>query len=278
MLRHISPALSVAILTVVIFSLTKLNLTSPFRLQMALLCIIVTIFYFMVFSKRVPEQSKAGFSAYLLSATTLFIVGATGWFFSPFFFSLYLLAVLYSFIFTPATSMAFVAILVTLFSFNIGEVDVAYDFLVILSLLTTIPICLYLRREYLKLREYEKKILILETEQKNFQDVVEKVLANKIIKFAADLKQPVNDTKQLAYELKVLKNKKDIEKVQERIIEAADEAINELKRFEEAVTGSKLITHLTDPTKDTSSPSQPTEAESDQSLSEKPSPLNLKPH
>ncbi|MDA1317235.1 MAG: hypothetical protein O3B87_04385 [bacterium] len=94
-----------------------------------------------------------------MTAAILLVVAATGWFFSPFFFALYLLALLLAFEFESAASIGFIGVLAVLFSLNVGKVDIAYDFLVILSLVSFIPLTFYLRKEFLKLKETEKRDL-----------------------------------------------------------------------------------------------------------------------
>ena len=83
----------------------------------------------------------------------LFLVGATNWFFSPFFFFLYLMSMAVTFVMGPTAGLGFVVSLVGLFVFNVGQVDVTYDSLVLLSLLITYPIAVYLRKEYLNYRK-----------------------------------------------------------------------------------------------------------------------------
>lgn len=179
---------------------------------------------------------------YLLTASVLFLVASTGWFFSPFFFVLYLLAVFMAFIFSPAVLISFVLLLVILFSFNIGEVDLSYDFLVVLSLLVTIPLSLYLRKEYLHLKETEKKILVLRKEkEENYQDIIQEILANKVNSFSADIRQPINDTKQLAFYIREHHSSKELSESLDKIIFSSEEALKILSLFEAGTTGKKIL-------------------------------------
>lgn len=188
--------------------------------------------------KKSAELSSSKNFIYLVTSANLFLVGVTGWFFSPFFFTLYLMTILLSFLFSLSVSFAFVGTLIALFSVNIGEVDLAYDFLIVLSLLTTIPLSWYLRREYLKLKQVRKDILILE-EHKKCESKVEEVLANKINNAAVELRQPINDVKLMSYRLgKDVKNR-------DRMINALEEALRVIKKFEGEATGK---TPLSTPT------------------------------
>lgn len=253
-MAQFKPVLIAFFLAIAIFILTKNPLTGPFKLQMALLSLLLLVIYGFWQAKKDQSATKSPTFIFILTSTVLFLVGATGWFFSPFFFTLYLLTIVLAFVFSPAVSFGFVAALVGLFSFNIGEVDLAYDFLVVLSLLTTIPLSLYLRKEYLRLKEAEKEILVLEKEKRQYQTSVEEVLANKINSFAVNLRQPINDVKLLAYRLKNLKNNAEIEKYRQRIITSSEESLHLLKSFEEEATGKKLLS-----TPETSSPPKPTD-------------------
>jgi len=240
--KSILNTFGLAVMVVVIFALTRSYLTKPFALQMTLVSILVFAGY-AIFAKRRgnPVLETSGF-IYVLIATVLFLVGSTGWFFSPFFFALYLVAIISAFVFGMVVSFVFVITLVVLFSFNIGEVSLAYDFLVVLSLLTVIPVSSYLRKEYLRLREAQKKILVLESEGGNVSmGKIEEILANKVNNFAVNLRQPINDVKQLAYRLGKAEVKGEREKHQQRIIASSEEALRMLKGFEEETTGKKLL-------------------------------------
>lgn len=235
------PALSIIILTFAVFILTKNPLTGPFKLQMALLSIMALIIFMLYARKKERGITESRTLIYLLLAATLFLVGATGWFFSPFFFSLYLLTIILAFILGPPASIGFVGTLVCVFAFNIGEVDPVYDFLVVASLITSIPISFYLRREYLRLREAQKDILVLKEEKKYYQSKVEEILANKINNLAVSLRQPATDIKLLAMRLNKQKSKEDLETNTKRIVTSAQEALRILEEFEESATGKKFL-------------------------------------
>lgn len=252
------PAIPIFVLTILIYVLTKNPFTSALKLQLLLFMIIVLPIYGGILRTRGQSLSSSKMFVYLVVSTVLCLIGGTGWFFSPFFFTLYLTAIMLSFIFSLTVAVGFVLTLVALFSFNIGDVDLVYDYLVVLSLLTTIPLSIYLRKEYLKLKEAQKDILVLEKEQKDYQSKVEEVLANKIVNFAVNLKQPINDLKQLAYLLSKADSKKQIKKDQERMIASSEEALRLLKEFEEGSTGKVLLTNP-----GISLASQPTDRESD---------------
>ncbi len=220
---------------------------------MLLVALIVLAIYVYKRKRSGEGIAKTKTFIYLTLITILFLVGATGWFFSPFFFSLYLSVILLAFIFPLNVSISFALTLVALFAFNIGDVDLAYDFLIVLSLVTTIPLSIYLRKEYLKLKESEKEILILKKQEEFYKTKVEEVLSNTITNFSANLKQPLNVIKQLIYRFPKIKSKKDQEKYVERIRNSSEEVLRSLKKFELETTG-KLLTATPETTKERESP------------------------
>lgn len=237
----------IVLLPFAVFLLTKNPLTEPFKLQMLLLVILAFVFYWFSLSRRKISAFGSSKFVYLFITLVLFLVGATGWFFSPFFFILYLLGITLALMYVPTISIGFIVTLVILFSFNIGEVDLTYDFLIVLSLLSTIPVGLFLRREYLKLKESAKEILILQHEHEKYKNELEEVLANTMNNFAVNLRQPLNDIKQLAFRLEKVKIKGEAEKDRERIIASSEEALRMLKNFEEKTTGKKLLSTISMP-------------------------------
>jgi hypothetical protein len=168
---------------------------------MFLLYIAVAFFgslYFPIARKNIRNKTVLSTYMLIIFVAMLFWVGVTGWFFSPFFYLLYLLAIVLSFILSPFATLLFVITLVGLFSPNIGSIDITLDFITIMSLFSIVPITYFLQKEYLYLRQQEKKVLILEEETQDLRNKVDEVLRNRVIKFAVNVRQPVNDMKQMA--------------------------------------------------------------------------------
>lgn len=127
----------------------------------------------------------------------LSLVGATGWFYSPFFFALYLLGIALGFIYTPLVATFFVIALILMFAFNVAEVNASYDFLTLLSLLTVVPITIALRRKFLILQQSRKGILILEQEgDEPGITSLDQVLKNRVNSIGTRLRQPLTYLKQ----------------------------------------------------------------------------------
>jgi hypothetical protein len=233
--------LTIAGLTIGVFVLTNNPLTKLFRLQLTLVSLLALLFYTYLFKRRGETMRKASTFLLLLTTFILFLIASTGWFFSPFFFSLYLLAILLAFVWSPLVSFGFIATLVGLFSLNIGDVDLVYDFLVVISLLTVIPLGSYLRREYLHLEEEKKKILVLEQEREQYLSKIDELLANRMHEFVAWLREPVNNIRQLAHRLEKYECGKHVDRYRKRIIAESERALGELEDFEKATTGKELL-------------------------------------
>ncbi len=132
--------------TVIVYAITKTQLLLPYSFPAVIflfLGLILTTLYLR--SKKTLLKNKL-LITYFLFITILLLIGSTGWFFSPFFFLLYPLTILTSFLFSTKDSYVLAATIAGLFIVNIGEVDLVYDILVILSYLTVIPLIHFLRK------------------------------------------------------------------------------------------------------------------------------------
>ena len=84
-------------------------------------------------------------------------------------------------------------------------------------------------------------LLHIKEEQKKFRTLVHEVLSNKITKFGVELREPLNDIKQLAqYSLSNIPDKNHSAHVK-KIAELSEKGLIYLKKFEEQVTGIKLL-------------------------------------
>lgn len=220
-----------------VFFLTRNPLTGPWRIFFALGALLWLLVDSFLFAKN--NQKRKLIDTILFA---LFLIGATNWFYSPFFFLFYLLTIGVTFILTPASGLGFTVSLVLIFMFNIGEVDVAYDSLVLLSLLGTFPIAMYLRKEYLRLQEGQKHILILEKQAKDANTTVEALLSNIVTYASAELRQPLINIKN--YSSVLLASKRlSMEKVGEylkKIYESSIVALKQINKFDEESTGMTI--------------------------------------
>lgn len=235
--------ITVAAVTIVVFLLTTFTGTSTIINSMFLLYIAVAFFgslYFPIARKNIRNKTVLSTYMLIIFVAMLFWVGVTGWFFSPFFYLLYLLAIVLSFILSPFATLLFVITLVGLFSPNIGSIDITLDFITIMSLFSIVPITYFLQKEYLYLRQQEKKVLILEEETQDLRNKVDEVLRNRVIKFAVNVRQPVNDMKQMAI-FAQSEGKEKVHTALQKIAKLGDESLGLIEDFEVSVTGKKLV-------------------------------------
>lgn len=180
------------ILPVVVFLVTSLpgvNQLTPF-----LAIILVGALVVLRFSARVTPTVKI----LVWTLLVLSLVGSTGWFFSPFFFALYLLGIALGFLYSAEIAVAFTLALLTMFASAIGEVSATHDFLTLLSLLSVIPITIGLRRSFLLVQQAKKGILILESDEKPPSGItsLDAILRNQVNRVGLLLRQPLTYVKQ----------------------------------------------------------------------------------
>lgn len=173
----------------------------------------------------------------------LTLVGSSGWFFSPFFFALYLAAIALGFIYTPLIAVAFTGGLIVIFASSIGEVSPTADFLTLLSLLAVIPITMALRKSFLLVQQERKGILILEPDEKNTSlTALDAVLNNQVNKISINIRQPITYIRQ---GIALLKDNaltpEEYPGVIKRMSAAADEVFTLLKEFESGTTKNRLL-------------------------------------
>lgn len=173
----------------------------------------------------------------------LFLVGGTGWFLSPFFFLLYLLPIYLGFLYTPAIAFGFLTALLIIFSISIGEVNVSFDILTLLSLLLVIPLLIYLRKKYLVLRQTNKDILILQDESGiKDTDTIASLLSNRITNLGVTIRQPLSFVKQAAQVLleEDLTPQEATEYIK-RIQLTATESLKEISEFEGDTSANEVL-------------------------------------
>lgn len=235
-----------ALLSLSVYLFTIHPLTRAYAPDILLVCVIVIAAINLLYMQRVHKKPVTADSKtfkvlmFTLVIAILLWVGNTGWSVSPFFYLLYLVGISLGFLFSPSVMFSFVLVLIGVLLPNVGNIDTRVDFVTFFSLFLIIPLSYFLRREYLKKIEREKKILILEKEHKAYENKVEEILANKITRVGTELREPINDVKQLAL---YAKSQKKVFKDEDydAIIASSEKALNYLKHFEEDTTGRILV-------------------------------------
>lgn len=198
---------------------------------------------FIISARFIPKQLPRPLLIGSWVAFVLTLVGSSGWFFSPFFFTLYLAAIALGFIYTPLVAVGFTLGLIIIFASSIGEVSPTADFLTLLSLLSVIPITIVLRKTFLLVQQERKGILILEPDEKNTSlTALDSVLTNQVNKIAIVLRQPITYIRQgLALIKADALTDEEYPQVVTRMSSAADEVFTLIKEFETDTTKNKLI-------------------------------------
>lgn len=235
---HLGPAVGYFLLPLMVFAFTSIpgvNALTPF---LALLSAAVLLA--IRFVPKAPRSLRSVMWAVLV----LSLVGATGWFFSPFFFALYLMGIALGFLYTPLVAITFTLSLVTMFAFSVGEVNPTADFLTLVSLFSVIPITIALRKSYLLVQQEHKDILILENSERGGAGVtsLDAILQNRVSRIGILLRQPLTYMKQglsLLAEGKLTEN--EYPDVLRRMQRAADDLFTLVKEFESGATKHILL-------------------------------------
>lgn len=222
-------------LTLFVYFFTVHPATKIYSLHLLIFSLLLFLSIFLFRRERRIWLIYAGVSFALL------VVGISGWFFSPFFSWLYILAIAISFLFNQTISTLFVGLLIALFLPNMGSIDLVLDILTLLSLFFIIPLTYFLRLEYLRLKESEKGILILKEENKKFKTTLSEILANRVTQFAVLLRESLNDIKQIAHYKKKTSPREHKDDSDDKIVTLSEKGLQILKKFEEQVTGIKML-------------------------------------
>ncbi len=217
-------------------------LTSIKVLENILLLLPLVLFAVLMVTWFLPRKNiKLSVLLWVLLALSL--VGSTGWFFSPFFFTLYLIAIALGFIYRTSVSISFTLALVILFSFSLTGERANYDFLILLSLLSVIPITVALRRSFLLVQQEKKGILILESDKRGSNVTsLEEILNNKVNTIGVLLRQPITYLKQGLTLLNSGKlSKSEAEEILPRMEKSADELFTLVKEFETNFTKNSFL-------------------------------------
>lgn len=202
--------------------------------------LIFTIFI----GQRVTKLEKiTSIIIYLLTGFIVMLVATTGWFRSPFAFTLYLLIIVQSFFFPAVVSIVQVTALLLLVVFvpEIGSPN--RDFLLVMSLLGIIPVSFYLREQYLNFKEAQKAIVILKKSKKTYPDSVEELVDNHVHRFGAKLRETLTNIKLQAYKIDTATDLTKKKQVEHEIISETTRALKLVKDFEEDTTGSPVISN-----------------------------------
>lgn len=179
---------------------------------------------------RSASEYTVQFSLVNFLLLALLAVGFTGWFGSPFIFLLYLIAIGIISRVHPLVGFGYLVSLGAVYYLSLERIVAVRDWQVWISLLITFPLGLYYQ-----------KIDALQHDGMKKGSVLDRVLSNKFVKFATDLRQSLVNIK--SYTHVVGNNKLESStswQYMNRIYDSAALALKDLASFEEEVTGEKL--------------------------------------
>lgn len=255
--QQIIEGLILALLTLVVYLFTINPLTKAYSVYALILCLVFFGVLYLISLYKGDDHNWRLHGKLLKILLFTFItaillwVGNTGWFLSPFFYLLYIVAISVAFLFSTSVTFSFVLVLIAILLPNLSDIQSRFDLVTVFSLLLIIPLSYFLSHVYLQLKEKEKKILILEHEKKEYKSKVDELLGNRITKIGAELREPINDIKQLALYYPNLSSKKEREKYRERIVNSSEKALHLIDTFELETTGRAVLRSTKNSSKET---------------------------
>ncbi len=234
--------LALLVLTVYLFTVNPLTKEYSFYALFLCLFFSVSIYFYSFRKNRINHQHKKMLKILIFTFITAILlwVGTTGWYLSPFFYMLYIVGISLGFLFSRSAAFSFVLVLIAILLPSFGEITGNFDIVTVFSLFLIIPLSYFLSNIYLKMKEKEKKILVLQNENRSYKSKVDELLSNKITKVSAQLREPLNDIQQLSYYYPKRKTLEAKEEYIRRIIVSSKKALKLIDSFEEDTTGRKI--------------------------------------
>jgi hypothetical protein len=236
--RTISRTALFFFLPFIAYVLSSIPALTRYTIHLALLLFVVAIGLSFVKNPKLNLLKTT-----INSLIILLLVGGTGWFLSPFFFLLYLLPVYLGFLYVPSVAFGFLAALLVIFAFSVGEVEASFDIMTLLSLLLDVPLVIYLRKKYLILKQTDKDILILEDGSGiKDTDTIASLLANRITNLGVTIRQPLSFIKQAATVLiEEDLSPKEATEYLKRIRATATESLKDIREFEGDTSANEVL-------------------------------------
>jgi hypothetical protein len=165
----------------------------------------------------------------------LVLVQNTGWFFSPLLFILYLATVAICLLFSFLPAGLFLVSLAFLFSSYIDRTSSTYDIVRIGAMFTSLPLSFIFSREFLRLKESEKQIIILKDEREHYKSELERLQKNKLVWNDLMLRQSLATARNfvLYWDSNSAGLPPKLQRDLKRVSNKLDEALHFIKQFEE---------------------------------------------
>jgi len=225
-------------LPLITFAISSIQVLSAYTLHMALVFFMLSIGLSFLKNEKLALLKTS-----VNSIVILLLVGGTAWFLSPFFFLLYLLPIYLGFLYVPSVAFGFLSALLIIFASSVGDVNIAFDIMTLLSLLLVIPLVIYLRKKFLILKQTDKDILILQDESAiKDTDTIAALLANRITNLGVTIRQPLSFIKQAATVLiEEDLSPKEATEYLKRIRSTATESLEDIRDFEGDTSANEVL-------------------------------------
>lgn len=173
----------------------------------------------------------------------LLLVQNTGWFFSPLLFLLYLATLVTILLYSFWAGVFFLSSLTVLFWAYVDPTTPWYDYVRIGSFFTAIPLAVVFSSEFLRLKENDKKILILQKQSLGTKSELERLKRNRLIWNDVLLRQSLATARNFALywdannEGLPPKLQRDLKRMSKKL----DESLDNIKKFEEKTVDESYL-------------------------------------
>lgn len=185
---------------------------------------------------RAQEQDVLANRLYfaVVVSMLLVLVQNTGWFYSPLLFVLYLATVAFCLLYSFFSGGLFLIAISVLFVSYIDRTTPMYDFIRMAAFFTALPLSIAFSREFLRLKESEKQILILKDEREQFKGEVERLQKNKLVWNDVLLRQSLATARNFAlyWDSNSAGLPPKLQRDLKRMSHKLEEALQEIKQFE----------------------------------------------
>lgn len=179
----------------------------------------------------------------LVILTLLLLVQNTGWFYSPLLFLIFLATIVTILIYSYWAGVFFLVSLTVLFLSYIDRNSPVYDYIRIAAFFTSLPLSVVFSAEFLRLKQSERKILILQEETQNYKSELERLRRNRLIWNDVLLRQSLATARNFAlyWDSNSSGLPPKLQRDLKRMAKKLDEALADIKKFEEKTVNETYL-------------------------------------
>lgn len=225
---------------------TNIRYTAPFTFQLIGVLVVLYLLYHYFFERAAllkKESNVLNTKSFILCAIIILFVSVTGGINSPFFFLLYFLTIGVSLLLHPLVSVVLVLSLLAYFVPELYASDylnydpLKFNIIRLGSLFMIIPLAIFFAKEYLKVQEQDKKIMIFKDTQKLYKSELDKIKNSISSLTFLKIKSSLSNVKSYSYIL-LKGGGKELTSKQEshlkKIYESNEQALKLLESYEKS--------------------------------------------